>query len=114
MSIPVLSSLGSMLSGTVTEELKKLLNAFSMVVAAIFLALHFVLVLPTLRERAVPAVLAVGGWFLYAFVASGRDAALKRLMVPVLARELGEGSPTSRLGIGFWINIVSTNSRPSL
>ena len=59
MSIPVFSSITTLLSGTVSDQLRALLKPFGMVVAAIFLALNLVLVFPTLMDLGLAAVLAL-------------------------------------------------------
>jgi hypothetical protein len=56
-NLPVLTSLTELLTGTVTDEFKKLIQPASLVTAAAFLALNLVLVLPPLvAYRVAPAV----------------------------------------------------------
>jgi hypothetical protein len=57
LSLPVLSSLTELLTGTVTDEFKKLIQPASLVAAAIFMALNLVLIFPPLiAHRIAPAV----------------------------------------------------------
>ncbi|MCB8952353.1 MAG: hypothetical protein H6650_10105 [Ardenticatenales bacterium] len=55
---PVLSSLTELLTGSVTDDFKKLIKPGPLVAAAIFLALNQVLVLPALRQHRIVVILA--------------------------------------------------------
>ena len=55
---PVLSSLTELLTGSVTDDFKKLIKPGPLVAAAIFLALNQVLVLPALRQHRIAVILA--------------------------------------------------------
>lgn len=59
MSLPVLSSLSQLLSGTVNEEFRRLLNPWSLVSAAIFMFLHLTLLFPLLREANFSPIIAL-------------------------------------------------------
>jgi hypothetical protein len=58
-TVPVLSALTELLSGSVTEEFKKLLKPSMLVASAVFLTLNLVLILPVLRALGAGPVVAL-------------------------------------------------------
>jgi hypothetical protein len=59
INLPVLSSLTELLTGTVTDEFKKVIQPASLVAAAIFMALNLVLIFPPLVPHRVAPVVAL-------------------------------------------------------
>jgi hypothetical protein len=59
ISLPVFSSLVSLLSQSVSEPIKKLFKPASMVAAAIFVVINLLLVLPPLRDYGFAAIIAI-------------------------------------------------------
>lgn len=59
VTLPVLSSLTELLTGTVTDEFKKLLQPAALVAAAIFLTLNLALILPALVDGGIAPFVAL-------------------------------------------------------
>jgi hypothetical protein len=93
-SLPVLSSLTELLTGTVTDEFKKLIQPASLVAAAIFMALNLVLIFPLLVARRVAPAMA------FAALPSGWQIALGTLTLA------GLGYLISSLE-GFFLSVLN-------